>query len=181
MSVSGSDRADWRILVRGLVHRTQRELLAVLDGLEPDLLDRAAKAGTNSIGWLLWHLTRSHDRNISELRGSQQVWLSDGWHARFGRGADPSDTGYRHSRAEAAAFQSPAPELVVAYHRAVVDMIDHYLDAASLDELSRRVASPTLGDTATVQDRLVGLLADGLQHVGQAALLRGMLERQLPS
>ena len=92
----------------------------------------------------------------------------------FGRPADPGDAGYRHSDAQAVAFRSPGTDVLAGYHRAVVEMIGGYLDAAPDTDLDRTVHSPTLGDTATVRLRLVGLLVDGLQHVGQAALLKGM-------
>src|SRR5262245_42422749 len=62
---------------------------------------------SNSIAWLAWHLTRSHDRNISELAGDEQLWITEGWHARFNRAADPTETGFGHSAAEAAAFRVP--------------------------------------------------------------------------
>lgn len=165
----------WQPLVRDLVIRIEQELLAVLEGLDPALIDAVAIDGTNSIGWLLWHLTRSHDRNISELRGRQQLWLTQGWHAHFGRAADPHDTGYRHSPAEAAGFRSPRPEIIAKYHRAVVEMIDDYLETAPAGDPDRLASSPTLGNTVPVHQRLVGVLVDGLQHVGQAALLRGIL------
>jgi hypothetical protein len=165
----------WQVFVRDLVHRTEHDVLAVLDGLDPALLDRQVAPGTNSIGWLLWHLTRSYDRNISELRGSEQLWLSERWHVRFGRTADPDDTGYRHSAEQAASFRSPPPEVTVGYHRAVVEMVDDYLRAAPDEDPDRWVVSPTLGNSATVHRRLLGVVVEGLEHVGQAALLRGMV------
>jgi hypothetical protein len=62
--------------VADLVHRIQRDLVAVLTNLDPALHDRAIAPGANTIGWLAWHLTRSHDRNVSELRGAPQLWVS---------------------------------------------------------------------------------------------------------
>ncbi|MFG2041278.1 DinB family protein [Dactylosporangium sp. NPDC048998] len=168
----------WQALVRDLVHRTQRDVLDVLDGLDPALVDDVVQPGTNSIGWLLWHLTRSHDRNVSELQNREQLWLSEGWYARFGRAADPDETGYGHSPAQAASFRSPPASVLVGYHQAVVKMIDEYLRRAPDEDLDRLATSPTLGDTTTVHLRLVGVLVEGLEHVGQAALLRGVLQRR---
>jgi hypothetical protein len=68
------DDAPWRALYRDLVERVERDVTAVLDGIDPLLLDASAEPGTNSIGWLVWHLTRSHDRNGSELLGAPQLW-----------------------------------------------------------------------------------------------------------
>jgi hypothetical protein len=173
--------AGWQRLAHDLVHRVGRDVRVVLDGLDPALLDAAVAPGTNTIGWLLWHLTRSHDRNMSELVGTQQLWLADGWHARFGRAADPDETGWRHTPEEVAAYRSPAPEVVDGYHRAVVALIDRYLATAPDADLDRPVTSPTLGDTLPAVRRLVGVLTEGLEHVGQAALLRGILERRTQS
>ena len=53
-------------------------------------------------------------------------------------------------------------------------MVLGYLRGAP-DDLTRAATSPTLGDTRTVQARLVGVLAEGMQHVGQMAYLRGLL------
>lgn len=130
--------------------------------------------GTNSIGWLLWHLTRSHDRSMIEIHGCTQRWIVDGWCVRFGRWPDPCDTGYEHSPGEAVEFRSPGVEVLRGYHRAVVEMVDSYLDAAPDDDLDRLASSPTL----PVRARLTGVLNEGLQHVGQAAMIRGILQRR---
>jgi hypothetical protein len=74
-----------------------------------------------------------------------------------------------------AAFGSPAPGLIVAYHAAVVEMIDDYLLGATDVQLAGMTSSPTRHDTRTVQQRLVGVLAEGLEHVGQMAFLKGAL------
>jgi hypothetical protein len=163
----------WPGLVSDLVHRVQRDLVAVLTDLDPALLDRPVAPGANTIGWLGWHMTRSHDRNVSELRGTAQLWLG-GWAERFGRQPDPTETGFGHSPHELAAFLSPTPQLIVAYHAAVVEMIDDYLRGADAAELDRVAMSPTLHDTHTVRHRLVGVLTEGLEHVGQMAFLKGV-------
>jgi hypothetical protein len=145
--------------------------------LEPRLLDTTLVPGTNPIGWLVWHLTRSHDRNVSEVRGAGQLWVTAGWHDRFGRRPDPGETGFQHTADDVAGFRSPAADVLRDYHRAVVQMVDDYVATAPDDDLHRLVTSPTLGNTLTVHRRLVGVLAEGLEHVGQAAALRGALER----
>jgi hypothetical protein len=170
------DDAQWRLLVHDLVERIERDVNAVLDGIAPALLDVSAEPGTNGIGWLVWHLTRSHDRNGSELLGVPQLWIAENWHIRFGRAADPDDTGYRHSPDEMAAFRSPAPDVLAAYHRAAAARLLSIMDAVR--DLHAPAFSPTLGDTVTARDRLVGVLVEGLEHAGQAALLRGVLQRR---
>ena len=82
-----------------------------------------------------------------------------------------------HSAAEAAAFRAPDSHLLLDYHHAVVERIRHYvLHTLSEEDLERKVDSPTLRQTATVQRPLVGIISEGLQHVGQAAYGRGLLK-----
>lgn len=166
----------WQPPMLALFERIQREFHAVIEGIDPLLLDEPPAPGANSIGWLAWHVTRSHDRNVSELQGREQLWILEGWHTKFSREPDPAETGFGHTPDQAAAFRSPEPEVVLAYHDAVVDMINHYLTHAPPGDLDREVFSPTFGDTRTVQRRLVGVLTDALQHLGQLAYARGILE-----
>ena len=166
----------WQPFVLDLFLRIAHDLEQVLDGLTLEELHYQPSPASNSIAWLAWHLTRSHDRNISELAGHEQLWITAGWYAQFNRPPDPAETGFGHSAADAAAFRAPDSRTLLAYHQAVVERIRHYiLSTLSEEELDREVDSPTLRNTATVRRRLVGILSEGFQHVGQAAYGRGLL------
>lgn len=166
----------WQHCILDLFLRIAADVEQVLDGLHGEELHHQPGPGSNSIGWLIWHLSRSHDRNISELAGQEQLWISQGWHTQFRRPPDPAETGFGHSVAEAAAFRVPDDRTLLAYHQAVVARIRQYiLGILTEEELDREVYSPTLEHTATVRRRLVGILSEGLQHVGQAAYVRGLL------
>jgi hypothetical protein len=168
---------EWVQFIIGIFERIAQELEHTLDGLTTDDLNRQPAPGANSIGWLAWHLTRSHDRNISEIMGEEQLWLRDGWHARFGRPADPADTGYGHSPEEVSAFRSPEGRIILDYHRAVVSRIKGYIShQLSETEFDRETYSPTLRITLTVRRRLLGVINDAYQHLGQAAYVRGLLK-----
>ena len=166
----------WQQLVMDVFLRISRDCEQVLDGLDTDELHQQPFPNCNTIAWLIWHLTRSHDRNISELAGEEQLWITEGWYTEFNRPPDPNETGFGHSAEEAAAFRAPGGRAVVDYHRAVVERIQHYiLHTMTEDDLDRDAYSPTFGDTMTVRRRLVGIISEGLQHVGQAAYGRGAL------
>lgn len=164
-----------RTLISDLFTRISEELERVLEGLPAGDLNRQPSPDSNSIGWLLWHLTRSHDRNMSEIAGREQVWIRDGWYARFGREPDAGETGAKHTVEQAAAFNAPDSETILGYHRAVSGEIQDYLETVTDDELACQSTSPTLGITNTVRGRLVGVLSEGFQHAGQAAYVRGLL------
>jgi DinB superfamily len=167
----------WQHCIMDIFLRIAHDLAQVLEGLTVEELHHQPGPASNSIGWLAWHLTRSHDRNISELAGQDQLWITEGWYVKFSRAPDPTETGVGHSAAEATAFRAPDCRVLLDYHHAVVERIRHYvLRTLSEEELDREVDSPTLRQTATVQRRLVGIISEGLQHVGQAAYGRGLLQ-----
>lgn len=168
----------WQQCILDLFLRIENDVEQVLDGLSREELHHQPLPHSNTISWLVWHLTRSHDRNVSELAGQEQLWIIEGWYAQFNRPPDPAETGFGHSAEEAAAFRAPDSGTLLAYHRAVVAQIRQYiLQTLSEEELEREASSPTLQNTTPVHRRLVGILSEGLQHVGQAAYVRGLLSR----
>ena len=168
---------EWQLLITDLFVRISQELEEVLEGLTVDELNQQPRPDCNSIGWLAWHLTRSHDRNTSELLAEEQLWIKDNWHARFNRAPDPADTGFGHSSEDMAAFRSPDSKTLLEYHHATLELAKRYInDTLSETELKRENESPTFGNVATVRRRLLGIISDGLQHVGQAAYVRGLLQ-----
>src|SRR3546814_10249480 len=93
----------------GLVH-------AAVEDLDEAKLAEAPADGANTIAWLVWHLTRIEDHHLSEAAGTPQRYIEAGWHARFGRGADPQDPGYGHSPAAVASVRGPAADLAGHHH-----------------------------------------------------------------
>src|SRR5438128_872960 len=52
---------------------------SAVEGLTPDQLHWSPAPRANSIGWLIWHLTRIQDHHVAELVGQEQVWVSGDW------------------------------------------------------------------------------------------------------
>ncbi len=168
---------EWQQLIIDIFMRISQDLEQVLDGLTVDDLNQRPRPDCNSIGWLAWHLTRSHDRNISELMEQEQLWIRDKWHAKFNRAPDPAETGFGYSSEDVSTFRSQDGKTLLEYHHAVLELAKRYISGTlSETELKRESASPTFGNVATVRRRLVGVVNDGLQHVGQAAYVRGLLK-----
>ena len=168
---------EWQQLIIDFFLRISQELERVLDGLTINELNQRPRPDCNSIGWLAWHLTRSNDRNLSELARKKQLWIKDKWHSKFDRDPDPTDTGFSHSLEDVTAFRSPDGKTILEYHHAVLELAKQYItNHLSETDLKRNVRSPTLKNIATVRGRLLGIISEGLQHVGQAAYLRGLLK-----
>jgi Protein of unknown function (DUF664) len=161
--------------------RIDEEMARTLRGLTPEHLVFRPGEHANSIAWLAWHLTRVQDDHISDLAGRPQAWVTEGWHARFGKPADASDTGFGYSEEQVAALRPESAQLLLDYFKVVHGRtLDHVrgLDAADLDrELDEQWDPPV-----TVGVRLVSVIGDCLQHVGQMAYIRGLIEdrRWLP-
>ncbi len=166
----------WQEFTLDIFSRKQQELGQVLNGLTAEDLNHQPKRESNSIGWLVWHSTRSQDRMNADLLGEEQVWIRGKWYARFNREPDPRDTGFGHTTEQAAAFRAPDSQTLLDYYRAVSERTREYLTKRlSEADLKREVRSPTLGTTATVEARLISVIND-LQHIGQAGYVRGILK-----
>ena len=156
--------------IHGLVH-------AVVEGLGPADLAARVDPDANSIAWLVWHLTRIQDDHIAAVAGREQVWTAQGWLERFGLPFEPGALGYGHSSAEVAAVRVQSGELLTGYHDAVYhETLDYVRTVADAD--LPRVVDTSFDPPVTLGVRLVSVLSDDLQHVGQAAFVRGLLERR---
>ncbi|HVV10284.1 mycothiol transferase [Amycolatopsis sp.] len=155
--------------IRQIVHGAVKSLTA-------DQLAERLDDGTNSIAWLVWHLTRVQDDHLADLEDAPQVWTEQGWHERFGLPLDEADTGYGHSPEQVASVRASA-SLLTGYHDAVHDQTVAWLGNLKESELDR-IVDEAWDPPVTLGVRLVSVLSDDLQHAGQAAFLRGILKRR---
>jgi len=167
---------DVQGLLLELFGRIGEHVNRVVDGLDAETLARSPAPGTNSVGWLVWHLTRVQDHHVSELLEQEQQWVTGDWAARFGVAPDPDNTGYGHSAAEVAAIRPDGPEALVGYYRAVAARTSELLGAAGPDQLDR-VVDRRWDPPVTLAVRLISIADDDIQHAGQAAYVRGLLDR----
>ena len=145
-----------------------------VDGVDLDRLIERPSPGANPIAWLVWHLTRVQDHHVAELLGTDQLWADGGWARRFGLDPDPSNTGYGHSAEEVAAVRPERPEVLLEYLEAVADRTRTMLRDLSPQDLDR-IVDRRWDPPVTLGVRLVSIADDSLQHVGQAAYVRGLL------
>jgi DinB superfamily len=111
-----------------------------VNGLSSEELAFRLDAETNSIAWLVWHLTRIQDDHVAELAGSAQIWTENGWVDRFGLPLDTTDTGYGHGPDESAKVVADSP-LLLGYFEDVHEKSLAFV--ASLDETDlARVVDP---------------------------------------
>ena len=155
--------------IREVVHR-------VVDGLTPEQLAFRVDPEANSVAWLVWHLTRIQDDHLADAAQAEQVWTSQGWVERFGLPFDPLATGYGHRADDVAAARVDSGELLVGYHDAVHQQTIRFVRGLSDADLAR-IVDRSWDPPVSLGVRLVSVIADDLQHAGQAAFVRGILQR----
>jgi hypothetical protein len=101
------------------------------------------------------------------------VWVSGDWAGHFGLDADPSNTGYGHTPEQAAAVRPDSPQVLIDYYNAVAARTRELLGSLKPDDLDR-VVDERWDPPVTLGVRLVSIASDDLQHVGQAAYVRGL-------
>jgi len=146
---------------------------AAVDGLTDDQL--AARPGdtANPIGWLVWHLARVQDDHVAEVAGIEQVYTAQGYAERFGLPFDDGAIGYGQSSEEVGQVRADAA-LLTDYLRAVHAQTTGYLAGLEPEDLDR-VVDEGWDPPVTLGVRLASVVNDDLQHVGQAAYVRGLL------
>ncbi|WP_424463548.1 mycothiol transferase [Pseudoclavibacter helvolus] len=128
----------------------------------------------NSIAWLLWHAGREIDAQVAPLTGEREVWSSQGFDKRFGLGELGDSVGYGHSPADARAVVVDDAALLLDYLRASTDALRAHIRSLGPDGLGE-IIDEDWDPPVTRAARIVSIIDDAAQHVGQAAYAAGIL------
>jgi len=162
------------LLIDGLV-RVREVVHDVASGLTAAQLDYRPGPAANSIGWLIWHLTRVQDDHIAGVGGYDEAWIKDGWADRFGLPSDYTAIGYGQSPEQAAVIKPPSADVLIDYHDAVHAQSVSYVSTLTDADLDR-IVDERWDPPVTLGVRLISVIDDDAQHAGQAAYLRGLIE-----
>ncbi|MFE6666506.1 DUF664 domain-containing protein [Streptomyces sp. NPDC057697] len=156
--------------------RVRETVHSAVEGLSRADLHARPDEDANTIGWLVWHLTRVQDDHVSDAAGAEQVWFAGDWATRFDLPFSKEATGYGQSSADVASVRVGS-DLLLGYHDAVHEQTLRFvrgLDDDALDRIVDEAWSPPV----SLGVRLISVISDDLQHAGQAAFVRGLLERR---
>jgi hypothetical protein len=157
----------------GRIPDLAREAVA---GVPTERLTEPPGAGANTIAWLVWHVARVQDHHISELMSEKQLWAeNEAWSRRFGLPADPHNTGYGHGTDDVAAVRPDDGGALLDYLDAVMKRTRAFLARLTPSDLDR-IVDRRWDPPVTMGVRLVSVADDNLQHAGQAAYVRGLLD-----
>ncbi|MEU2244883.1 DUF664 domain-containing protein [Streptomyces sp. NPDC018338] len=147
-----------------------------VEGLTEDELAARIDPDANSVAWLVWHLTRIQDDHLADAFDTEQLWASDGWAARFALPFSRRATGYGQTSAQVGEVRASAG-LLLGYHDAVHARTVELIGSVTNADLGR-IVDTAWDPPVTLGVRLVSVIADDLQHAGQAAFVRGVVERR---
>lgn len=150
----------------------------VVDGLTADELTFRIDPKSNSIAWLIWHLSRIEDDHVAAVAGVPQIWTAQGWAHRWRLPDDDSDTGYGHSAKQVAAVTGNA-DLLLGYFDAVHAMTLTFVRGLSDTDLDQ-VVDEDWDPPVTLGVRLVSVAGHNFEQAAQADFIRGVLERRRP-
>jgi hypothetical protein len=169
---------DSKDVIADGLSRIHRSLHLTLEGMPTEHLIFRPGDQANTIGWLAWHLTRVQDHHLSDMAACQQAWIADRWHEKFGKPADPLETGQRYTPEQVAEIRPASAQLLLDYHDAVYQRSLAYVNTLAPADFDRELDEPQYSPLPTVGVRLVSVLGDNLQHAGQAAYLKGLIENR---
>jgi hypothetical protein len=171
--MADSDAAAVRELLRDSFTRLIEHVEELTDGLTDESAFFRPTGGANSIAWLIWHSARQQDAQLCDIAGIEEVWTRDGWVDRFGLDLPRDDTGYGHSPDDVSKVRASA-DLLAGYYHGVHKASLEYIASVTPDDLSR-IVDTRWNPPVTASVRLVSIVDDAAQHLGQAAYVRGIV------
>jgi len=162
--------------VRELLRDAFTRLIEHVDEITEGLTDKRANyqpaPGANSIAWLIWHSARVQDVQLAPIADVEQVWTHGGWVDRYGLDLPRNDTGYGHGPEQVVKVQAPV-ELLTGYYHDVHKMTLEFVAGVTAHDLAR-IVDRNWDPPVTASARIVSIIDDCAQHLGQAAYLVGI-------
>ena len=163
-------------LLLDLASRPEAMLGYLRGHLTAEVVNAHAGDHDNSMAWLLWHTGREIDLQLAMLSGKSQVWNESNYAEKTGLGERGAGIGYGDTPEQAREIQVQEPEVLMDY---IVESLAAYkayvagLSEADLDDVIDTNYTPAV----TRGVRLVSIIDDALQHIGQAFYARGILTK----
>lgn len=165
-----------RTMLLDVFDRAGEQFADLLDGLEEKALLWRPAPEANPIGWIAWHVTRVQDDHMAELGGVEQVWTARrpgvSWYERFALPYEQDEHGFGQTPEQVGAFHA-APDTLLGYHADVTAMTRQVVEGFSDYE---RIVDENWDPPVTAAARLVSVVDEVNQHLGQIAYIRGLLD-----
>ena len=149
---------SWGYLTRALKDLTQEEITWT------------PASHSNSLAFILWHVTRAEDSWVSNvIRRGSTIYETEGWRERLGT---PDDGGTGYTEEQLRSWPTPKLEDLRGYAQAVHEKTVALLNSITPEELLE-IPQPDRHQM-TVGTILAHLITEIALHVGQIDYLRGV-------
>src|SRR2546426_5819915 len=131
---------DLNQFILALLEAAYRSIKQATDNLTDEQLYSQPTAESNSIAWLVWHLSRWRDFISATVSDESQIWVSEGWAQRCGMPGER--TGMGDTPAQVTAFRVERAVLfgyVDAVHQRTVERVA----ALTPTQLGQQIVSHT--------------------------------------
>ena len=157
--------------------------LCAIEGLSPEELAWRPNPESNSIAYIVWHVTRVEDRWLQCFaKDVDEVWTRDGWSQKIG--ITDEGTGIGYTAEQLAQFPVVRGEDLKQYFEDVGKETTAFLqglEPEDFDFVPERFPFPSPGahpppayEGATISRMFRQLVAEFNQHLGQIQYIRGL-------
>jgi uncharacterized damage-inducible protein DinB len=144
----------------------------VLKELKQHEYEWRPSCGCNSIGLILFHVSRSEDQFLSKIQGKPQLWDTEKWYDKLKMAQ--TEAGSHYTADQVDAFPCPDGANLAAYFEAVRAKAVGFLAGESAADLDQKITvTPFPGET-TVAAMFSLIVNHAAGHFGEMAYIRGI-------
>ncbi len=150
----------------------ERGVTRVMNGLTQQELAWRPSSGCNSIGLILFHMTRSEDSFVqARIQNKPEVWETEKWYKKLNLAEN--EAGAHYTVAQVNAFPVPALKDLLSYHSAVRARTMDYLGSTIPAIFDNKITMSRFGEV-TVAGIFSMVVSHISQHIGEISYLRGL-------
>ena len=128
----------------------------------------------NHIGFILWHMNRHQDTQITRTAASgEDLWITDGWFNRFSQDPDSPDPG---DRLGLRALPIPSLDVLLGYSEAVHKRTMAFVSGLDSNQLDHPLTDGI--ENYSVGNCLRHLITHQNNHHGQIDYIRGLQDEK---
>lgn len=158
------------VLLRSLA-QSQGYLTGALDGLTQEEAVWSPGPESNSIIFILWHMTRVEDYFVNRVvQRKAELYEAEGWREKLG--TPEKGTGWEYTVEQLRAWPVPELNIVRGYADSVREKTLDFIDSVTAEKLSEIPRPERSPDSAGAT--LTRITTEIALHVGQIAYLRGV-------
>ena len=161
---------DLNQFIVALCEAPYRWIKRATEDLTEEQLYHQPTPDTNSIAWLIWHLSRWRDKISAATAGEPEVWVSQGWAGKFGM--EEGRTGLGDTTEQVASFKVDT-NMLTGYAEAAHNAILERVSGFTAEQFNQTIEY-TPGSGRPAWRALISVVEDSAEHTGQINYLRGM-------